>query len=97
MKAVRIGLLGCGTVGGGAVQLLHENAAYLATRVGAPLQIAKVLVRDTDRARVQQLDRALLTRDPEEVLGDPSIDVVVETMGGIDPTRAFVERPGDRV
>jgi homoserine dehydrogenase len=92
VKAVRIGLLGCGTVGGGVVQLLHENAAYLGTRVGAPLQIAKVLVRDTDRARVQQLDRSLLTRDPEEVLGDDTIDVFVETMGGVDPTRAFVER-----
>jgi homoserine dehydrogenase len=92
MKTVRIGLLGCGTVGGGVVQLLHENAAYLSTRVGAPLQIAKVLVRDTDRARVQQLDRSLLTRDPEEVLGDETIDVFVETMGGVDPTRAFVER-----
>ncbi|HEY2030637.1 MAG TPA: homoserine dehydrogenase [Myxococcales bacterium] len=92
MKALRIGLLGCGTVGGGVVQLLHENASYLATRAGAPLEIAKVLVRDTDRARVQQLDRSLLTRNPEEVLGDPSIDVMVETMGGVDPTRSFVER-----
>src|SRR6516165_9050604 len=92
MKPVRIGLLGRGTAGGGVVQLLHENAAYLGTRVGAPLQIAKVLVRDTDRARVQQLDRSLLTRDPEEVLGDDTIDVFVETMGGVDPTRAFVER-----
>jgi homoserine dehydrogenase len=92
MKAVRVGLLGCGTVGGGAVQLLHENAGYLSTRVGAPLEIAKVLVRDKDRPRVPQLDRRLLTHDAEEVLGDRSIDVMVETMGGVEPTRAFVER-----
>jgi homoserine dehydrogenase len=95
VKLVRVGLLGCGTVGGGVVQLLHENASYLQTRVGAPLQIAKVLVRNSERARVPQLDRSLLTRDPEEVLGDRSIDVMVETMGGVDPTRAYVERALD--
>jgi homoserine dehydrogenase len=96
MKAIKIGLLGCGTVGGGVVQLLHENSRYLATRVGAPLQIAKVLVRDTDRPRVAQLDRALLTRDPELVLGDGSLDLIVETMGGVDPTRSYVERALDK-
>jgi homoserine dehydrogenase len=95
VKVVRVGLLGCGTVGGGVVQLLHENASYLQTRVGAPLQIAKVLVRNSERTRVPQLDRSLLTRDPEEVLGDRSIDVMVETMGGVDPTRAYVERALD--
>jgi homoserine dehydrogenase len=92
VKAVRVGLLGCGTVGGGVVRLLQENARYLETRVGAPLQIARVLVRDSERVRVPQLDRALLTRDPEAVLGDESIDVMVETMGGVDPTRSYVER-----
>jgi homoserine dehydrogenase len=96
MKPVRIGLLGCGTVGGGVVQLLHENAAYLATRVGAPLQIARVLVRDTDRVRVPQLDRKLLTHDAEDVLGDDSIDLVVETIGGVDPARGYVERSLDK-
>ena len=55
--------------------------------MGAPLQIVKVLVRDSERTRVPQLDRSLLTRDPEDVLGDRSIDVVVETIGGVD---AFV-------
>ena len=95
MKAIRIGLLGCGTVGGGVVQLLHENARYLAARVGAPLEIARVLVREAERPRVAQLDRALLTLDAEDVLGDRSIDVVVETIGGVDPARAYVERALD--
>ena len=95
MKAVRIGLLGCGTVGGGVVQLLHENARYLASRVGAPLEIARVLVRDLDRPRVSHLDRSLVTTSPDEVLGDASIDVVVETIGGVDPARQHVERALD--
>ena len=95
MKAVRIGLLGCGTVGGGVVQLLHENARYLAARTGAELTIARVLVRAAERERVPQLDRALLTTDAEAVLGDASIDLFVETMGGVDPARGYVERALD--
>ena len=91
-KPVRIALLGCGTVGGGVVKLLVDNARYLGVRVGAPLQIARVLVRDVEKERVPELDRKLVTTDPELVLGDESIDVVVETMGGIEPARDYVER-----
>jgi len=93
---VRLGLLGCGTVGGGVVQLLRQNERYLAERVGAPLEIAAVLVRDADRARVPELDRALLTTDPQRVLDDPSIDVIVETVGGVVPARAWLEHAIDR-
>ncbi len=91
-KPVRIGLLGCGVVGGGVVRLLTDNARYLAERVGAPLEIARVLVRDPDKERVLELDRALVTTLPEVLLDDPDIDVVVETMGGLDPAREYVER-----
>jgi homoserine dehydrogenase len=95
MRSVRLGLLGCGTVGGGVVQLLHAKAKYIAQSVGAPLEIARVLVRAPDRVRVEELDRDLLTTDPEALLGDPSIDVFVEVMGGVDPTREYVERALD--
>jgi homoserine dehydrogenase len=92
VASVRLGLLGCGTVGGGVIRLLRENAEYLAQSVGAPLEVARVLVRDADKDRVGQLDRSLLTTDAEALLGDASIDVYVEVMGGIDPTRRYVER-----
>jgi homoserine dehydrogenase len=94
-KPVRLGLLGCGTVGGGVIRLLQSNAKYFATRVGAPIEVVKVLVRDVEKERVPELDRALVTTDPEAVLGDASIDVVVEVMGGVDPARAYVERALD--
>jgi homoserine dehydrogenase len=94
-RPVRIGLLGCGTVGGGVVQLLHANAEYLAARVGAPLEIARVLVRDTEKERVPELDKSRVTTDAETVLGDSSIDVMVEVMGGVDPARGLVERAID--
>ena len=95
MGTIRIGLLGCGTVGGGVVQLLHANASLLASRVGAPLEIAGVLVRDPERERVPELDRAKVTTDPERILGDKSLDIIVEVMGGAEPARGYVERAID--
>ncbi len=95
MKTVRLGLLGCGTVGGGVVRLLRENASYLAARVGAPLEVARVLVRDPAKDRVADLDRALLTTNPDDIFGDASIDVIVELMGGVTPARSYVERAID--
>jgi homoserine dehydrogenase len=96
VKPVRIGLLGCGTVGGGVIQLLRANAEYLSSRVGAPLEVARVLVRHSDKDRVPELDRKLVTTDPEVVLGDLSLDVLVEVMGGVDPAKSYVERAIDQ-
>jgi homoserine dehydrogenase len=95
MRPIRLGLLGCGTVGGGVIQLLHANAEYVAQSVGAPLEVARVLVRDANKPRVAGLDRSRLTTDPEAVLGDPSVDVVIEVMGGVTPARSYVERALD--
>ncbi len=95
-RPVRIGLLGCGTVGGGVVRLLHANAASFAARVGAPLQVARVLVRSRDKQRVPELDRALVTTNADEILDDSSIDVFVEVMGGVTPAHAYIERAFDR-
>jgi homoserine dehydrogenase len=89
---IKVGLLGCGTVGGGVVELLRANAAYIEARVGAPIEIAKVLVRDPAKERVPSLDKARLTTDPEAVLGDDSLDVVVEVIGGVDPAQGYVSR-----
>ncbi len=95
MKAIRLGLLGCGTVGGGVVQLLRANAEYVVQSIGAPLEVASVLVRDSEKDRVPELDRGSLTTDPEVVLGDRSIDVFVEVMGGVNPALSYVERAID--
>jgi len=95
MQPIRIGLLGCGTVGGGVIQLLHSNAEYLAESVGAKLEVARVLVRAPDKERVPELDRALLTTDAEAVFGAGDIDVFVEVMGGVAPAREYVERALD--
>ena len=89
---MNIALLGCGTVGGGVLSLLTENAEKLAERVGAPLVVERVLVRDLDKPRVAECDRRLLTRDVDEVLGDPRIHLFVEVMGGEGLAHQCIER-----
>ena len=95
MSAIRIGLLGCGTVGGGVVRLLHENESSIATRVGVPVEIGRVLVRDAEKERVPELPKSALTLNEEDVLADASLDVVVEVMGGVDPAKKYVDRAID--
>src|SRR3954469_15067408 len=89
---IQIGLLGGGPVGGGVLRLLHENARYFADRIGVPLEVRRVLVRDLDKERVPELDRRLLTTRAADVIDDPEIDLVVEVMGGVEPAGALVER-----
>jgi homoserine dehydrogenase len=91
-RIVKVALLGCGTVGGGVIRLLKENAEHLATRIGAPVAVRRVLVRDGGKTRVPECDPAWVTTDPEAVFNDPEIDLFVEVMGGEEPAKAYVER-----
>ncbi len=95
-KPVRIALLGCGTVGGGVLRLIAENKESLTQKIGAPLEIAHVLVRDLKKSRSADCRREWLTTDPEVVFGDDSLDVVLELMGGEEPAKAYIERAIDR-
>lgn len=94
-RSVRIGLLGCGTVGGGVLRLLSENRERLAARIGAPFEVAHVLVRDPVKDRVSECRREWLTAEPERVFSDASLDVVVEVLGGERPAKEYVERAID--
>lgn len=91
-KPVRISLLGCGTVGGGVLRLIKQNNVYLSSRVGAPLEVRKVLVRDPSKERDEACDRAWVTTNAEEVLTDPDVDVIVEVMGGEQDAGGLIER-----
>ncbi|MFV2124144.1 homoserine dehydrogenase [Micromonospora sp. LOL_013] len=90
-KLVRLALLGCGTVGSEVVRLLHEQAADLAARVGAPIEIAGVAVRRPNRARGDlPVDPALFTTDALGLVKRDDVDVVVEVVGGIEPARTWL-------
>lgn len=88
-KTVTIGLLGFGTVGAGVVRVLKENAYDIRQKVGAPVQIKTVLVRDKHKAR-PYMENLHLTDDFEEILQDDGIDIIVELMGGLHPAQEYM-------
>jgi len=87
-KSVKIALFGPGTVGTQVVRLLTEHAADLEQRVGAPIEIVGIYVRDTSAPRDAVIDPALLTSDAHALIQDA--DLVVELMGGIEPARGYM-------
>lgn len=95
MAPYRIGLLGLGTVGAQVARQLVEHGAELAERTGAELELSRVLVRHPGKPRDYLPPDGLLTTDPEAILGDPSIAIVVELMGGMEPARTYLERAID--
>ncbi len=90
-RPVRVALLGCGTVGGEVVRLLHRQADDLAARIGAPLELAGIAVRrrNLDRGDLPA-DPALFTTDPLSLVKRDDVDVVVEVVGGIEPARTWL-------
>jgi homoserine dehydrogenase len=91
-QSVRVALLGCGTVGGGVLRLLRDNAAQLESRVGAPIEVTHVLVRSLDKQRVEECRREWLTTEADRVFADAAVDVVLEVMGGEEPARDYIQR-----
>jgi len=81
VDAVKIGLLGLGNVGSGVWKILNDNAGEIAQKVGARLEIARVLVHDPDKGRKVSVPRGLLTTDADSVVSDPDIPIIVETIG----------------
>jgi homoserine dehydrogenase len=91
MNPVRVALLGCGTVGAEVVRLLHEQAADLTARIGAPLQVVGVAVRRLARDRGDlPIDPALFTTDALDLVKREDVDIVVEVVGGIEPARTWL-------
>ena len=88
---MRLALLGCGTVGTEVVRLLHEQAADLTARIGAPLEVAGIGVRRPGRDRGElPVDPALFTTDTLGLVKRDDIDIVVEVVGGIEPARTWL-------
>ena len=92
VRTVRIGMLGCGTVGSAVARTLDEHRDDIARRAGIRLEITRVAVRDVDKPRDVPLARAVFTADGVSIVDDPAIDVVLELLGGIEPARAIVLR-----
>ena len=88
-KTLKVALLGCGVVGTQVARLLREEAAELAARSGAQLEIAGIAVRRLSHPR-PGIDRDLLTTDAMGLATRPDVDIVVEVIGGIEPAHSLI-------
>ncbi len=90
VERLRVAVLGAGTVGTEVVRLLTTQAADLASRIGAPLELVGIAVRNRHAERDPVIDPALLTEDARALVD--KADLVVEVMGGIEPARELILR-----
>nr|WP_066315341.1 homoserine dehydrogenase [Bacillus sp. FJAT-29814] len=90
VKAISIGLLGLGTVGSGVVQIIKNHQDKLMHQVGCPVAVKKILVQDLYKTRMIEVEQEMLTSNPDDILLDEEIDVVIEVMGGVDDTKDYL-------
>jgi homoserine dehydrogenase len=90
LQSVKIGILGLGTVGSGTVNVLTRNAEEISRRAGRGIDIARVADRDLDTLKNCNTDNFALTTDAHDIVCDPSIQIVVELIGGTGIARDLV-------
>ncbi len=89
---INIGVIGFGTVGAGAVKILLDNQESIARKAGSRLCIRRIADLDITTPRPVQIDSSVLTTDANQIINDPDIDIVVETIGGLKPAGDFIRR-----
>jgi homoserine dehydrogenase len=90
MKKINVGLIGFGTVGAGVVKILREKKSFLSEKIGIEINIKKICDKDITSKRPVSVDKGLLTKNPQEILADPQIDIVIELIGGLHPAKEFI-------
>src|SRR3981081_3375365 len=89
---LNVGLIGLGTVGSQVAERMLAWKSQLARRAGVELCLRRVLVRDLTKRRSVEIEADLMTADPDLLLEDPDIHVVVEVAGGDEPMHGYLER-----
>ena len=82
-------MLGCGVVGLQIARLLISNRSDLSSRAGADLELVKIAVRDS-KVKREGLPSNLFTSDSKSVVTDPTIDLIIEVIGGIEPAKELI-------
>ena len=88
-KVIKIGLLGLGTVGTGVYKLIGRRSDEMEQKIGANLEIEKILVHNLKKTR-HGIEQSLLTDRWEDIIGNEEIRIVIEAMGGIEPARTMI-------
>src|SRR6185436_7287472 len=89
-RTIRIGMLGCGTVGSAVVRMLAEHGDDIAMRAEVRLAVTRVAVRDAGRERDIPVSPQVFTTDASSIVADPDVDVVLELLGGMDPAKELI-------
>ena len=93
LRAVKVGLVGGGTVGGGIVEILKRKDGFVKDKLGVDLQVAKVVVGNVNKDRDWEAPPGcVISGDPNDVLDDADIDIVVEVMGGTTLAKEVVTK-----
>ena len=90
MEAIKIAVLGLGTVGQGVVMMLDVQKELLTKKAGCHIELGRVLEKYLTKKRDVQLPEGMCTNRWEDILQDPSIRIIVETIGGIEPARTYI-------
>lgn len=88
-KKIKLGLLGCGTVGTGVLKVLQTNYHDIKEKIGNDIEVSKVLVRNLNKKR-DYSGNVIFTDNVDDILEDKDIDIVVELLGGIHPAREYM-------
>ena len=89
IPVIKAALLGAGTVGGGGYEILQWQKEEMPKKLGAVVELKKILVRNTQKER-EGRESSLFTDSWKEILTDPEIQIVIEVMGGIEPARTYI-------
>jgi homoserine dehydrogenase len=89
---IKIGLLGLGTVGRGVYEIINNEQGNIFKNKAGHAQIVKILVNDITKNRGEGIDYSLLTSNPDDILLDNDIDVVVAVLGGSEPEYSYVSK-----
>lgn len=92
MSTMTIGFLGCGNIGCGVYRLLKEQGEQIARNEGETFEVRRILVRSKGKKRGAEIPEALMTENPDDVLLDPQISIVMEFMGGEEPAASYMLR-----
>jgi len=91
MRNINIGLIGFGNVGKGVVKILTEKKALIRKKTGIVFLIKRICEKRTDIKYPAKISRTIFTKDPKKILNDPTIDIVIELIGGIHPAKELIK------
>ncbi len=89
-RVIKVGMLGLGTVGTGVYKVLKRQESEMEAKLGAKVELKKILVRNLEKASQKVEDPSILTNHAGEILEDPEIEIVIEVMGGMQPALTYM-------